>query len=75
MVSFECDYVAGAHPEILKRLVETNLENLPGYEDDHYCESAKEKIRAACGREDADVELLVGGTQTNMTVISTMLKE
>ena len=75
MVSFECDYVAGAHPEILKRLVETNLENLPGYGDDHYCESAKEKIRAACGREDADVELLVGGTQTNMTVISTMLKE
>ncbi len=75
MVSFECDYVAGAHPAILKSLIETNFENLPGYGDDHYSERAKAKIREACGREDADVELLVGGTQTNMTVISTMLKD
>ena len=75
MVSFECDYIAGAHPEILKRLAETNLEPLSGYGMDHYSESAKEKIRAACGLPDAQVELLVGGTQTNMTVISTMLRD
>ena len=30
MLSFESDYIAGAHPEILKRLTETNLESLPG---------------------------------------------
>ena len=75
MVSFECDYIAGAHPEILKRLEETNLEPLPGYGMDHYTESAKEKIRAACGCPDADVEFLVGGTQTNAVVISTMLRD
>ena len=75
MVSFECDYIAGAHPEILKRLAETNMESLPGYGMDHYSESAKEKIRAACGLPDAQVEFLVGGTQTNSVVISTMLRD
>ena len=75
MVSFECDYIAGAHPEILKRLAETNMESLPGYGMDHYSESAKDKIRAACGCPDADVEFLVGGTQTNAVVISTMLRD
>ena len=75
MVSFECDYIAGAHPEILKRLAETNMEALPGYGMDHYTESAKEKIKAACGLPDAEVEFLVGGTQTNAVVISTMLRD
>ena len=75
MVSFECDYIAGAHPEVLKRLTETNMEALPGYGTDRYTESAKEKIRKACGLPDADVEFLVGGTQTNAVVISTMLRD
>ncbi len=75
MVSFTSDYIAGAHPKILEKLVETNLEALPGYGSDRYCESAKEKIRAAVGIPDADVEFLVGGTQTNAVVISTMLSD
>ncbi len=75
MVYFQSDYIAGAHPEVMKRLVETNLECLPGYGADKYCESAKEKIRAAVGREDVQVELLAGGTQTNAVVISTMLSD
>ena len=74
-VSFESDYIAGAHPEVLRALTETNLESLPGYGSDRYCESAKAKIRAAIGREDVDVEFLAGGTQTNSVVISTMLKD
>lgn len=75
MISFESDYIAGAHPQIMRRLTETNLECLPGYGTDKYCESAKEKIRAACECEKADVEFLVGGTQTNSVIISTMLKD
>lgn len=75
MLSFESDYTTGAHPEILRRLAETNLESLSGYGTDRYCESAKEKIRKACGLEDAQVEFLTGGTQTNAVVISTMLKD
>ena len=74
-VSFECDYIKGAHPKILERLIETNFEALPGYGFDRYSESAKEKIRAALGAPEADVEFLVGGTQTNVIVISTMLRD
>ena len=75
MISFESDYIAGAHPAVLMRLAETNLESLPGYGTDRYCESAKEKIRLACGLASAEVEFLVGGTQTNAVVISTMLAD
>lgn len=75
MISFESDYIAGAHPKILQRLMETNLEILSGYGTDKYCESAKNKIKAACNNEEVDVEFLVGGTQTNSIIISTMLKD
>ena len=73
MLSFESDYIAGAHPDILRRLAETNLEPLPGYGTDKYCESAREKIRAAVGCPEADVEFLSGGTQTNALVIAALL--
>ena len=73
MLSFECDYTTGAHQKILERLMETNLEPAPGYGTDKYCNSAIQKIKKACGKEDAEVYFLVGGTQTNQTVISTML--
>ena len=73
MVSFESDYITGAHPKILERLYETNLEQLSGYGSDVYCEHAKEKIRTACQAPNADVRFLVGGTQTNKIVIATML--
>ena len=75
MLSFESDYICGAHPEILRRLAETNLEPLSGYGADRYCESARQKIREACGCPDAEVEFLSGGTQANAVVISTMLKD
>ena len=75
MVSFESDYIAGAHPQIMKRLAETNLECLSGYGTDKYCGSAREKIRAACRCENADVEFLVGGTQANAVIIATMLRD
>lgn len=75
MISFTCDYSEGAHPKILERLGATNLEQLPGYGVDHYCESAKEKIRAACDAPEAEVFFLVGGTQTNSTIIAAMLRD
>ncbi|MDO5539599.1 MAG: low specificity L-threonine aldolase [Eubacteriales bacterium] len=75
MISFECDYAEGAHEAVLKRLMETNMEQLPGYGCDSYCESARKKIRKACGCPDADVFFLMGGTQTNAVVIRTMLAQ
>ena len=74
MLYFENDYCEGAHPAILKKFMETNLEKLPGYGTDRYCQSAKEKIRSACGCPDAKIYFLSGGTQTNATVIAALLK-
>ena len=74
MQYFECDYMEGAHPLILKKLMETNLEKTSGYGFDPYCDSAKAKIKEAAGCPDAQVHFLVGGTQTNSTVIKTLLR-
>ncbi|MGF0034284.1 threonine aldolase family protein [Bariatricus sp. SGI.154] len=74
MIRFECDYLEGAHPQILKKMAETNLEQTAGYGNDPYCDSAKEKIRKLCGEADVDIHFLVGGTQTNCTVISAVLR-
>ena len=71
---FASDYMEGAHPAIMQKLVETNLEKTVGYGMDPYTEDAKEKIRKACDAPDAEVFLLVGGTQTNATVIDALLK-
>ena len=73
MISLQNDYSEGAHPQILKRLAEINLEQNPGYCTDTYCASAAEKIRQACACPEAEVFFLVGGTQTNQVVIDTML--
>lgn len=74
MLSFECDYIMGAHPRVLRRLIETNMEALSGYGNDPYTKSAAEKIKAACGNDDVSVHFLVGGTQTNRIVIDSMLE-
>ena len=75
MFLFRCDYAEGAHPEILKRLSETNFEQLDGYGCDPYTESAKRKILEACACPEGEVHLLVGGTQTNATVIAALLRD
>ncbi len=74
MIRFESDYTQGATPEIIQRLVETNLEMTPGYGVDHYCMSAAEKIKTEINMPSADVHFLVGGTQTNMLFISSALR-
>lgn len=73
MLHFDCDYMEGAHPDILRRLVETNLEQTAGYGNDAYCRRAKTLIAQACGLSEGQVHLLVGGTQTNATVIDGLL--
>ena len=74
MISFASDYLEGAHPSVMEALMRTNMEQLPGYGSDPYCERAKEKIRKACGTENAEVFFISGGTQTNMTVITSILR-
>ena len=74
MIRFECDYGEGAHPRILERLASTNDEQTPGYGEDVFCARAAALIKGACAAEGADVHFLVGGTQTNLTVIGAALK-
>ena len=74
MIQFQCDYNEGAHPRILERIMQTNYEQTVGYGEDHYCDMARKLICKACGKPDADVHFLVGGTQANATVISSVLR-
>ena len=74
MYRFQCDYTEGAHPAIMQRMVETNMEQTDGYGLDPYCDSARQKIKDLCECQDMDVHFLVGGTQTNTTVISAALR-
>ena len=74
MISFESDYNNGCHEAILRRLLETNNDRATGYGLDDYCNAARDKVRTACETPDADVFFLVGGTQTNATVIDAMLR-
>jgi len=73
MLHFDTDYQEGCHPAILNRLAETNFDQTPGYGQDPYTREAKRLIRQACGNDTLDVHFLVGGTQTNSTVIDGLL--
>lgn len=71
---FTSDYMEGAHPSIIKALTDSNLEHTEGYGYDPYCNAAKEKLRTACHCPQAEIFFLVGGTQTNATVIDALLR-
>lgn len=74
MIHFNCDYSEGAHPNILEKLLVTNLEQTEGYGEDKYCKKAIQLIKDYCVSQEIDVHFLVGGTQTNLTVISSSLR-
>ena len=73
MIRFNSDYLEGAHPKILERLAETNMAQTPGYGEDRFCEQARSTIRRLCNAPDAEVQFMVGGTQTNATVLAAAL--
>ena len=74
MIYFNNDYSEGCHPEILKALTQTNLEQSSGYGTDGHCAAAAAKIRAICQDDTLAVHFLVGGTQANLTVIAAALR-
>lgn len=74
MVLFHNDYSEGCHEAVMQKLMQTNLEQTPGYGEDDYCAVAADMIRKKCGREDLAVHFLVGGTQANVTVIAAALR-
>lgn len=74
MIYFNCDYNEGAHEKVLRRLIETNMEQTEGYGCDPYCDAAAKIIREKCQAPDAAVHFLVGGTQANAIVITAALR-
>ena len=74
MIRFECDYAEGAHPKVLELLSKSNFEQTPGYGEDNYCKMARTIIKKLCQSQSAQVHFLVGGTQTNTTVIASILR-
>ena len=74
MLYFNCDYMEGAHPQILQKLMETNMVQTVGYGEDEYCDQARAVIREICKAPKADVHLLVGGTQTNFTFLAAAMR-
>ncbi len=74
MIRLNNDYSEGCHPSILLRLNEINLTQHPGYGTDDSCATAADAIRQSFSCADADVHFMVGGTQTNMTVIASILR-
>lgn len=74
MYSFKNDYSEGAHPRILSALIESNMEQVDGYGEDQYTRKAVELLKEKIGRDDIDIHLFPGGTQTNLTAISAFLR-
>lgn len=74
MYSFKNDYSEGAHPNILKALVESNMEQIEGYGEDKYTKAATQLLKNKIKSNDADIHMFCGGTQTNLTAISAFLR-
>lgn len=67
--------MSGAHPEVLDRLVTTNLLHTEGYGNDEFTLRAKKRILEECGLEDeGEVFFVTGGTQANSVVIDRLLE-
>jgi len=74
MYNFKNDYSEGGHQNILKKLIETNLEQQEGYGEDEYSISAKAILKKIIHNPSATIFFVSGGTQTNLLVISSVLK-
>ena len=74
MLRFECDYTEGCIPEILEAIARENHTQLQGYSEDPVSDRARARVKALCGDADVDVHFLVGGTQTNTTIIASGLR-
>ncbi|PPT37894.1 threonine aldolase [Xanthomonas arboricola] len=73
-ISFRNDYSEGAHPRLLQALAQASAEQNAGYGTDRHTARALALIRSAVAQAQAEVHLLVGGTQTNLTAIAAFLR-
>lgn len=74
MIYFNNDYSEGCCQAVLDKLVSSNMVQSGGYGIDSFCEEAADKIKSLCMNEKLSIHFMVGGTQTNMTVINAALR-
>lgn len=74
MYLFINDYSEGCHPKILQALTRTNTEQTAGYGCDPYCKEAAELIAKELHAPESRIHFFTGGTQTNLTVIASILR-
>lgn len=74
MIYFRSDYSLGAHPRILQALSQTNMVHTDGYSQDQFCYEAQNLLKKTIGHSNVDIHFLSGGTQVNLTAISSFLR-
>ncbi len=74
MLYFMNDYQRGAHPAVLKAIVDSNNGQNVGYGIDDWTSLAIQKIKQQIGREDVDVHFTIAGTQTNTAALTHFLR-
>ena len=74
MISFVNDYSENACPEILDALIKTNYEGNPAYSNDEHSHIASDYIKKKIQCESAEVQILMGGTQTNLIASAAFLR-
>lgn len=73
--SFCDDYSEGAHPSILRALMETNLIQQAAYGKDTYSIEAAQRIRSHLGEPfQGAIHFVTGGTQANIVSIANCLR-
>ena len=72
--SFLDDYSEGCHPNILNKLIETNLIQQTAYGFDEYSFKAKELISNKLNNQESEIFFVTGGTQANLIIVSSLLR-
>lgn len=73
-ISFNNDYSTSAHPLVLQAISALNQDRFIGYGMDNITLKAAKSIKDLVGNPKASVHFLVGGTQTNLTFIASILR-
>ncbi|MBR5288767.1 MAG: threonine aldolase [Clostridia bacterium] len=73
-VFFQNDYGEGAHPLVMQRLLETNMEHTCGYGLDEYSLKAAQLILDKVGNPNAQVHMMAGGTSANAIALSAFMR-
>lgn len=71
MINFNCDYLEGVHPNIIKKISETNMVQQQGYGFDDYTIEAKKMIKPLV---EGDIWFIHGSTAINKLITKTALK-